>query len=90
MSHDDASLLCGTYAGYVRHVKVTKDVPCDECRAAATLYHRIYRQRPGVRARELDRERDRQRALSRLARMHPTEFRALYDEERGKRSPRDT
>lgn len=71
-------LLCGTYAGYIRHVKVTGDTPCDDCRAAATTYQRVWRSNPANRARESARREARRRALSRLAAMHPTEYRTLY------------
>lgn len=83
MTHDPAPLLCGTYAGYIRHVKVTGDTPCDECRAAATLYQRLWRANPANRQRESVRKEARRRALSRLAAMHPTDYRLLYREEMG-------
>lgn len=76
MTHDTAPLLCGTRAGYIRHVKAGEPA-CDDCRAAHTLYMRLYRARGGHAY-----DSARQRALSRLARMHPTEYRALVAEER--------
>ena len=80
MSHDSAPLLCGTAAGYIRHIRA-KETACEECRAAHTLYVRLWRARGGM-AKTRAQNSARQRALSRLARMHPTEYRALYTEER--------
>jgi hypothetical protein len=83
VSHQDsAPLLCGTNAGDVRHVRA-RETACDDCRAAHTLYVRLWRARGGM---ELGRAINsaRRRALTRLARMHPTEYRALYQEERNR------
>jgi muconolactone delta-isomerase len=82
MSHDSAPLLCGTAAGYIRHIRAGERA-CEECRAAHTLYVRLWRARGGM-AKQRAYDSARQRALSRLARMHPTHYRALYLEERQK------
>jgi type VI protein secretion system component VasF len=81
MTDHTTPMLCGTYAGYNRHIKVTRDEPCDDCKAANALYVRLYRQRPGVRQRVAKHQRAADRAKARLARMHPNEYRALYREE---------
>lgn len=81
MTHDDhAPLLCGTSAGYIRHIRAGQTA-CDDCRAAHALYVRLWRARGGMAATRATNEA-RRRAMARLARMHPTEFRALYLEER--------
>lgn len=74
---------CGTYAGYQRHGKAGEK-PCAACRRAATEYARERRKRAGVRAEEQRREYARERAWSRLAAMHPVQYRALYEEELGR------
>lgn len=81
MTHQDsAPLLCGTAAGYIRHIRAGESA-CDDCRAAHTLYVRLWRARGGMDSSR--RQRDaRGRALTRLARMYPTDYRALYLEER--------
>lgn len=78
--HDSAPLLCGTAAGYIRHVRAG-ETACDECRAAHTLYVRLWRARGGIKNTRASTSA-RGRALSRLARMYPTDYRALYLEER--------
>lgn len=81
MSHDDAApLLCGTYAGYLRHVRA-KESPCEECRAANTLYMRLWRARTGNRSGHLY-SRAREAAVRRLIAAHHDEYRELYTEER--------
>lgn len=81
MSHNDsAPLLCGTYAGYLRHTRAG-EVACDECRAANTLYMRLWRARTGNRSQHLY-SRARERAVRRLIRAHHDEYRDLYAEER--------
>jgi hypothetical protein len=72
----------GTAAGYIRHVRAGESA-CDDCRAAHTLYVRLWRARGGMKNTR-EQKSARQRALSRLARMHPTHYRALYLEERAK------
>lgn len=81
MSHQDsAPLLCGTAAGYIRHIRAGEPA-CEDCRAAHTLYVRLWRAKGGAQASRAYRDA-RGRALTRLARMHPTDYRALYQEER--------
>jgi hypothetical protein len=83
MTHDDsAPLLCGTAAGYIRHIRA-RETACEDCRAAHTLYVRLWRARGGMESTRLS-STARSRALVRLGRMHPTEYRALYLEEREK------
>lgn len=71
----------------MRHVRLGEST-CDDCRAAHTLYMRLWRARGGMASTRASRDA-RGRALSRLARMHPGEYRALYAEERqkGRRTP---
>lgn len=83
MTHQDsAPLLCGTRAGYIRHVRAGEP-PCEDCKAAHTLYMRLWRARGG-RAKSNAVQSARGKAMHRLARMHPTDYRALYREERQK------
>lgn len=82
MTHDSAPLLCGTAAGYIRHIRAG-ETACDDCRAAHTLYVRLWRARGGMTKQRASTSA-RGRALSRLARMHPTDYRALYLEERAR------
>jgi uncharacterized membrane protein YccC len=71
----------GTYAAYQRH-RNTGSEPCTECRKAATRYMANYRaSKPERRVAEIERATARNRALSRLAKLHPAQFRALYREE---------
>lgn len=85
MTDNHSPLLCGTAAGYIRHVRAG-ETACDECRAAHTLYVRLWRARGGIKNTRAQASA-RQRALSRLARMHPTDYRALYLEERQNDGP---
>jgi hypothetical protein len=73
-------LLCGTSAGYLRHIRAGTPA-CDECKAAHTLYMRLWRARGGMVSTRQYAEA-RARALARLARNHPAEYRQLYREER--------
>jgi hypothetical protein len=82
MSDHTTPLLCGTAAGYIRHIRAGESA-CEECRAAHTLYVRLWRARGGM-AKTRASGAARQRALARLSRMHPGEYRALYLEERQK------
>lgn len=77
MTHDPAPILCGTRAGYTRHLR-NGETPCEECKGANTLWQRLYRARTGRQY-----ETARSRALTRLAQKHPDEYRAIYREERG-------
>lgn len=70
----------GTAAGYIRHIRA-RETACDECRAAHTLYVRTWRAAGGM-ANTRAASAARHRTLTRLARMHPTDYRALYLEER--------
>ena len=81
-SHDSSPLLCGTSAGYIRHVRAGESA-CEECRAAHTLYMRLWRAKGGM-ARSSAVTSARARAMARLSRMYPTAYRALYQEERAK------
>lgn len=84
MSHQDsAPLLCGTSAGYMRHLRA-RETPCEDCKAAHSLYMKLWRARPGNMQRVTDANEARRRAQARLARMHPTQYRLLYQEERQK------
>lgn len=76
---------CGTPAAYMRHRKA-KQKPCDPCRLAWNEYQCERRQDPDVRAsiREQNKpsSKARHRALRRLARLYPADYRAIYAEER--------
>jgi len=73
-------LECGTYAAYQRHIK-RGERPDTKCRKAAAEYSRRRRQNPEVRRRQVAQDTARTRALSRLAKMHPAQYRVLYEEE---------
>lgn len=82
MTDNSTPLLCGTAAGYIRHIRA-KETACDECRAAHTLYVRLWRAKGGAsKERARAQQSARARALLRLSRMHPTQYRALLAEER--------
>jgi hypothetical protein len=87
-AHDPAPLLCGTSAGYIRHVKAG-EIPCEECRAAHTLYMRLWRSRTGNNSQHRY-TRARERAVRRLIAQHREEYRALYREERDALDERST
>lgn len=71
----------GTYAGYQRHKKTGVPI-CVECREANRLYHAAYRsQTADYRAREKLMNRARNRAVGRLAALHPGQFDALIAQE---------
>ena len=75
---------CGTYAGYQVH-RMAKQDACGPCKAAANAYQAAYRKRnPQSVVRRLAAQEARRRALRRLAKRHPGEFRALYDEEKSR------
>lgn len=81
MSADDgAPLLCGTHAGYIRHIKRGEPVD-EECRAANTLYMRLWRARTGNGSQHRY-TRAREAAVRRLIAAHRDEYRAAYREER--------
>jgi hypothetical protein len=73
----------GSYGGWQQHQKqgvpTTPECGCD---AARNAYMAGYRARhPEVRERARAHDRHRSRALSRLALLHPTEYKALLAEE---------
>ena len=76
---------CGTPAAYMRHIKA-KQKPCEPCRLAWNAYQVDRRQDPDIRMADREQNRDsriaRYRALTRLAELHPKDFRALNAEER--------
>lgn len=79
-----SAVECGTTRGYKQHRRAGEPA-CDACRAANTAYTAAYRasrpeRAPGDRALKAAQAR----ALQRLARMHPSMYRALVDEERQK------
>lgn len=71
----------GTYAGYQKHAKRHTE-PCDACRKAAAEYRTHYRiTRPEVEDFHQDKAKCRDRALRRLAAIHPQDMAALYTDE---------
>jgi hypothetical protein len=80
----------GSYGGYQQHQRLRRaghvDVdPCDLCRAAANAYREQWRLKSReVYQRHIEVQYCRDRALRRLAKLHPEEFDALYDEELSK------
>ena len=76
------SAACGTYAGYQAH-KAAGDTPCPECRAANATYTREHRRRTG-RSSYTSAAKDRARARARLAKIYPSVYQALLDEERAR------
>jgi hypothetical protein len=79
---------CGTYAGAMAHPRRGED-KCEPCLKAARDYVKNRRQRAEVRRAEYEQKTARTRALARLARLHPTEFRDLLAEESATREPGD-
>lgn len=76
MSPDDPRH--GTYAGYQRKCR------CEPCTAANASYLRKLRAtNPKVYARDKKRNAARNRALWRLAELHPDEYQKLYLDEIG-------
>lgn len=72
---------CGTYRGYVAHVRRGEE-PDDACRKARNDYQAEYRQRkPRVLTQQVRQAKIRARALSLLAEQHPTEYRMLYEQQ---------
>jgi len=67
----------GTRAGFQTHYR-RGDTPCDECRQADRDYQALHRKRS---QKYRIRNRARSRALQRLARRYPVEFRSLLIEE---------
>jgi hypothetical protein len=62
----------GTSSGYTYHYTVWKTPACDACKAA---HKRSYKRLSEAQSA----------AISRLKAMHPTVYRALFDEEKTKR-----
>ena len=84
MSDTQTEPAHGTYARYQKHGREGSK-PCAECRQAARRYAAEYRaKRPEKYREEKRRAYARERALSRLANMHPNEYRWIYAEELGK------
>lgn len=73
--------LCGTPAGYSRHIRYGQAID-DPCRWAHALTHEIYRMNADEdrRARERDRVALRSRALTILGQRHPAEVLAIVEE----------
>lgn len=81
----DASLSAdiqhGTYGGYIQHGK-QRVKPCGACRAAASAYQRQWRSsKPELQRRHNEVKLARDRALRRLADLHPAELKTLYYDE---------
>ena len=73
-------IVHGTYGGY--QACRPAGVVCDPCRRACAEYQRRYRKaNPDKQAAARRLSNARVRALGRLAKMYPVEFRKLYDEE---------
>jgi hypothetical protein len=71
----------GTYAAYQTHLRF-KTEPCHACRKARNRYMAEYRaRRPETLAIDVATAAARLRALKRLAKLHPTQYRALYRQE---------
>lgn len=70
----------GTYRGYQQCRKGGD--PCGRCREALNTYHRAWRaSNPNKCARHAQTQSARDRALRRLAIMHPADMRYLYRQE---------
>jgi hypothetical protein len=75
------SAVCGTYGAYQAHRR-RGETPCAPCRRANADYMAEIRRRyPRHRQRDYERTVIRNRALARLAELHPEEFEALLTEE---------
>jgi hypothetical protein len=71
----------GTYKGYQLHKKRGIE-PCDTCRTANAAHMANYRTaRPDIADLHQDRAKARDRALRRLAAIHPDDMQALYQDE---------
>lgn len=70
----------GTPAGHSAHVRAGSP-PCEPCRDARSAYVREFRARPDAAPRVRRGNRARSRALWRLARMYPDDYRRLMAEE---------
>lgn len=73
--------VCGTHGGYQKHGR-KGETPCEPCRQAHAAYMRQYRDEyPANYEHEKRRRSARDRALRRLARAYPDDFRRLLAEE---------
>jgi hypothetical protein len=81
VSRDD--VRHGTSAGYDVHHR-RGESPCDACRLAKKEYDARWRAASPVARRNRLHARARNRALTRLARRHPAEYRALYLDEKSR------
>lgn len=66
----------GTYYGAQQHRKAGEK-PCEECRKALDEYQNNYRRGKGQQSSRLY-SRARSRALTRLSKAHPEEYRKYY------------
>jgi len=72
---------CGEYKAYQRHVKEGTEID-EACRVAKNVYAQELRERnPGLRARERRDAAARGRALTKLAKKYPDDFRDLMADE---------
>lgn len=72
---------CGTQSGYQAHGR-RGEPRCEPCKKAHREYVAAWRRAyPRTQQHESEKQLARNRALRRLARLHPGEFRTLYDEE---------
>jgi hypothetical protein len=72
----------GTYGGFQSLHRNRGEESCDACREARNAYMRERRKsNPQILRVQKERERVRNRALSRLARIYPDAYRALLSEE---------
>lgn len=77
----DDGINHGSYAGY-QVCQRRPEGSCEECRKATREYMAEYRKRrPEVQARERLKRRARERALWKLARQFPREYRVLVHDE---------
>lgn len=77
---------CGTLTGRDIHRRRGEPV-CDDCKAAAAQAQRERRADPKNAALDARRNAARQRAMTKLAQRHPTEYAELYAEEMRKDQP---
>lgn len=69
---------CGTYRGWAAHRRAD-EYPCHPCKQANAAYMQGWRKRrPEMHAEHVATQDARNRALRRLARLHPQDMRRLY------------
>lgn len=73
----------GTTAGYAKH-KTNGEEPCETCRRAKSEYDARYRASSKVTIRSRLSSRAQARALTRIRRLYPEVWAALYQEELAK------